>query len=322
MQFEGIYPPVITPYMEDGEIDRAGFGRMLEHLVESKVHGVIVGGTTGEYYAQSKEERVELMGLAKEVLNDRLPLIVGIGAIRTEDCIEYGLLAREHGADAILMPAPYYAVPTQLELSNHALAIDRAVSLPIMLYNYPGRTGTIMTNEFFDRVGKSPNFCGIKESTGDVNQLHILAREYPHITLLCGMDDQALEFFAWGARGWVCAGGNCLPKEHIALYEAVALENNIEKGRRIMSALMPFMGILEQSGKLIQTVKHVCRLDGLPAGPVRPPLRELNKEEKRHLETVLRTLKATMAKIEAEDAPTHQPESLTGEEPNVVTLNA
>jgi 4-hydroxy-tetrahydrodipicolinate synthase len=302
MKFEGIYPPVITPHMENGDIDRDGFEKMVEHLVASKVHGVIVGGTTGEYYAQSKEERVELMGLGKEVLKQRLPLIVGIGAIRTEDCIEYGLLAKENGADAILMPAPYYAVPTQLELSNHALAVDREVNLPIMLYNYPGRTGTVMTDEFFNRVGQSPNFCGIKESTGDVNQLHMLALEYSHITLLCGMDDQALEFFAWGARGWVCAGGNCLPKEHIALYEAVALENNIEKGRRIMSALMPFMGILEQSGKLIQTVKYACQLDGLPAGPVRKPLGELNKEEKLHIETVLKTLKTTMAKIDSDYA--------------------
>ena len=302
MKFEGIYPPVITPHMENGDIDRDGFEEMVEHLVSSKVHGVIVGGTTGEYYAQSKEERVELMGLGKEVLKQRLPLIVGVGAIRTEDCIEYGLLAKENGADAILMPAPYYADPTQLELSNHALAVDREVNLPIMLYNYPGRTGTVMTDEFFNLVGRSPNFCGIKESTGDVNQLHMLALEYSHITLLCGMDDQALEFFAWGARGWVCAGGNCLPKEHIALYEAVALENNIEKGRRIMSALMPFMGILEQSGKLIQTVKHACRLDGLPAGPVRKPLGELNKEEKLHIETVLKTLKTTMAKIDSDYA--------------------
>jgi 4-hydroxy-tetrahydrodipicolinate synthase len=300
MNFEGIYPPVITPYQDNGDIDRDGFAAMVEHLVTSRVHGVIVGGTTGEYYAQSKEERVELMGLAREVLQGRLPLIIGIGAIRTEDCIEYGLIARDNGADAILMPAPYYAVPTQLELVDHALAVDREVNLPIMLYNYPGRTGTVMTDEFFNRVGNNPNFCAIKESTGDINQLHMLANEYKHITLLCGMDDQALEFFAWGARGWVCAGGNCLPREHIALYEAVALENNIEKGRRIMTALMPFMGILEQSGKLIQAVKHACRIDGLPAGPVRKPLGELDEAEKDNLESVLKNLKVAMAEIDAE----------------------
>lgn len=320
MKFEGIYPPVITPHLDNGDIDRDGFSQMVEHLIQSGVHGIIVGGTTGEYYAQTKEERTELMGLAKETINDRLPLIIGVGAIRTEDCIEYGLLAKKNGADAILMSAPYYAVPTQPELVNHALAVDREVNLPIMLYNYPGRTGTTMQAEFFDRVGRSPNFMGIKESTGDINQLHILAREYPHITLLCGMDDQALEFFAWGARGWVCAGGNCLPHEHVALYEAVALENNIEKGRKIMSALMPFMGILEQGGKLIQIVKHACRLSGLPAGPVRKPLRELNKEEKRQLETVLKTLRSTMNKINS-DYGSSANNNFDGKN-NVVTINA
>ncbi len=324
MRFEGIYPPVITPFHENGEIDHDGFARMVEHLVQSGVHGIIVGGTTGEYYAQTKGERIELMRIAHEVIADRLPMIVGVGAIRTEDCIEYGKIARETGADAILMSAPYYAVPTQLELASHALAVDHAVGLPIMLYNYPGRTGTIMQDAFFDRVGRSRNFCGIKESTGDINQLHMLAREYPHITLLCGMDDQALEFFAWGARGWVCAGGNCLPREHIALYEACVLENDFGKGRRIMSALMPFMSILEQSGKLIQAVKHACRLDGLPAGPMREPLKEMNKEEKRKLESVLRTLKLAVAGILSENAVGKSdisPVQVTGDS-NVISLNS
>jgi len=271
MNFEGIYPPVITPHNEDYSIDLAGFEAMIEHLIASGVHGIIVGGTTGEYYAHSKAERTQCIQVASQVIAGRLPMIAGIGAIRTEDCIEFGLIAKENGASAILMPAPYYAVPTQQELADHALAVDRAVDLPIMLYNYPGRTGTTMQAEFFEKIKTSPNFAAVNESTGDINQLHMLAMRYPQITLLCGMDDQALEFFAWGARGWVCAGGNCLPREHIALYQAVAVENDIAKGRRIMSALMPFMGILEQGGKLIQVIKYACELKGLPSGPVRKP---------------------------------------------------
>ena len=298
MKFEGIYPPVITPYNADYSIDRDGFVDMLEHLVASKVHGIIVGGTTGEYYAQSPDERIEMMKLASATLKGRTPLIIGVSAIRTEDCIEYAQAAKRHGADAILMSAPFYAVPTQAELAEHAIAIDKAANLPIMLYNYPGRTGTIMTSEFFDRVSQHPNFAGIKESTGDINQLHMLANNYSNITLLCGMDDQALEFFAWGARGWVCAGGNCLPEAHIALYRAVALQHDIVKGRKIMQALMPFMSILEQGGKLIQVIKHACAYRGLPGGVVRKPLGELNGEEKRSVETVLDDLHAEMAAIE------------------------
>ena len=314
MKFEGIYPPVITPYREDLSIDRDGFVAVIEHLVAAGVHGIIVGGTTGEYYAQSRDERVELVKLAKAAIKDRLPLIVGVGAIRTEDCIDYGLAARDEGADAILVNAPYYAVPTQLELATHALAIDRAVDLPILLYNYPGRTGTLMQAEFFDRVGQSRNFMAIKESSGDVNQLHMLARDYPHITLLCGMDDQALEFFVWGARGWVCGAGNCLPKEHLALYEACVLENDFLKGRRIMSALLPLMRVLEQGGKFVQSIKYGCELAGLPAGGVRPPLKGLTKEQRREVEVVIRTLKTTIAQIQDGDGRKDQD--------NVVALNA
>ncbi len=314
MQFNGIYPPVITPHFEDGSIDRDGFVAMVNHLIESGVNGVIVGGTTGEYYAQSRDERIELIKLGVEVAAGRVPVIVGVGSIRTEDCIGYGVAARESGADAILVNAPYYAVPTQLELANHALEVDRAVDLPIMLYNYPGRTGAMMEAEFFDRVGRSRNFKAIKESSGDINQLHMLARDYPHITLLCGMDDQALEFFAWGAAGWVCGGGNCLPAEHIALYRACVVEKDFDKGRRIMSALLPFMRVLEQGGKFVQSIKYACELAGLPAGPVRKPLRGMTKEQKREVEQVVRTLKITMARIEAGEA-----EKDNG---NVVALNA
>ena len=314
MQFKGIYPPVITPHRGDLSIDHDGYATMLEHLVSAGVDGIVVGGTTGEYYAQTREERIELVKRAVEVVAGRLPIIVGVGAIRTEDCIAYGVAARESGADAILVNAPYYAVPTQLELANHALEIDRAVNLPILLYNYPGRTGTMMEAEFFDRVGRSQNFKAIKESSGDINQLHMLARDYPHITLLCGMDDQALEFFAWGAAGWVCGGGNCLPSEHIALYRACALEKDFDKGRRIMSALLPFMRVLEQGGKFVQSIKFACEIAGLPAGPVRKPLRGLTKEQKREVEQVVRTLKTTIARIETGEAEK--------DADNVVALNA
>jgi len=314
MKFEGIYPPVITPYREDLSIDRNGFVAVIEHLIAAGVHGIIVGGTTGEYYAQSRDERVELVKLAKDAIKHRLPLIVGVGAIRTEDCIDYGLAAKDGGADAILVNAPYYACPTQLELASHALAVDRAVDLPILLYNYPGRTGTLMQAEFFDRVGQSRNFMAIKESSGDINQLHMLARDYPHITLLCGMDDQALEFFVWGARGWVCGAGNCLPKEHLALYQACVLENDFVKGRRIMSALLPLMRVLEQGGKFVQSIKYGCELAGLPAGAVRPPLKGLTKEQRREVETVIRTLKTTIAQIQDGEG--------RKEKDNVVALNA
>ncbi|RWO98430.1 dihydrodipicolinate synthase family protein [Mesorhizobium sp.] len=300
MEFEGIYTPVITPHRDDGSIDRDAFVKIVEHLIASGVHGVISGGSTGEYYAQSMDERVEMAKFAKEVIGDRVSLTIGTVAIRLQDSIQMAETAAKIGASAILVGSPPYSVPTERENALNALTIDRAADLPIMLYNYPGRMGINMGEDFLDRVARSRNFCAIKESSGDINRVHLLARDYPHIQMSCGMDDQALEFFAWGARSWVCGGSNFLPKEHGALYRACAVEGNFARGRRIMSALMPLMRVLEQGGKFIQCIKYGSEMAGFHAGPPRPPLRGLNKDDMRQLEQVVRVLKRTIAEIEAE----------------------
>lgn len=303
MNFDGIHTPIITPHDDAGGIDRDAFQRMADWLVRQGVHGIIVGGSTGEYYAQSLEEREELARLAHEAIGGRTQLVVGTGAIQQRDSIRIAEFAARLGADAILVGSPPYAVPTERENALNALAIDRAADLPIMLYNYPGRMGVMMGEEFLDRVGRSRNVQAIKESSGDVNRIHLLARDYPHIRMSCGMDDQALEFFAWGARSWVCGGSNFLPAEHIALWRACAVDGDFDRGRRIMSAMLPLMRVLEQGGKFIQCIKHGVEMEGLKAGPPRPPLKALNKDDKRELEQVVRVLKRAVAAIEAERAP-------------------
>jgi 4-hydroxy-tetrahydrodipicolinate synthase len=297
MKIEGIYTPVITPYREDFSIDYERLAQVVDFLIEGGVHGIISAGTTGEYYAQSMEERFDLMKFIKNQINGRVTFIVGTGAIRTEESIEYAKAAVEVGADALLVATPPYAIPTEDENALHALAIDRAANLPIMLYNYPGRMGANMGEDYLDRVGRSPNFCAIKESSGDPNRLHLLALDYPHIQLSCGMDDQALEFFAWGARSWVCAGSNFAPEIHVALYQACAVEGDFEKGRRIMSAMMPLMRVLEQGGKFVQCVKHGLSARNLPAGPPRKPLQPLNKDDRQLLEQAVRVMNTTFAQI-------------------------
>jgi len=299
-KFEGIYTPVVTPYREDGSVNWDAQAEVIEYLVENGVHGLISGGSTGENYAQTVEERLELARFTHEQLKGRLPLVVGTGAMLTSDSIALAKGAKEIGADCILLASPPYSVPTDRENALNALAIDKAADLPVMLYNYPHRTGTMMGEEFLDRVGRSRNFCGIKESSGDINRVHLLARDYPHIQLGCGMDDQALEFFAWGAPFWVCGGSNFLPAEHVALYNACVTEGNFAKGRRIMSAMMPLMRVLEQGGKFIQTIKHGVTMNGIEAGAMRAPLKGLNKDDKRALEQVVRVLKQKIADIEAE----------------------
>lgn len=298
MRFEGIYTPVITPHDPDHSINRDRLADVVEFLIDKGVHGLIVAGTTGEYYAQTMEERMELMRFMKDCIKGRLPLIVGTGAIRTEDSIAYAKAAVEIGADALLVTTPPYAYPTSREIALHALAIDRAANLPVMLYNYPGRMSVPMDEDVLDRLGRSPNFCAIKESSGDINRLHLLGRDYPHIQLSCGMDDQALEFFAWGARSWVCAGSNFAPEAHIAMYKACAVEGNFDKGRKIMSAMLPLMRMLEQGGKFVQCIKYGVTMRGMDAGPPRRPLQPLNKDNKRQMTEVVNTMNTAIAAIE------------------------
>ncbi len=298
MRFDGIYTPLVTPYRDDFTLNGAALAETVEHLVGAGIHGIIVAGTTGEYYAQGPEERIELMGRVRTLVGDRLPLIVGTGAMRTEDSILYAEAAKNAGADALLVATPPYACPTGREIALHALAIDRAANLPVILYNYPGRMSVNMDEECLDRLGRSPNFCAIKESSGDPNRLHMLARDYPHIALSCGMDDQALEFFAWGARSWVCAGSNFAPEAHIALHRACVREGDFTKGRAIMSAMLPLMRVLEQGGKFVQCIKHGLTMRGIDAGPPRRPLQPLNKDDKRELEEVIRTMNKTIEAIE------------------------
>ncbi len=295
---QGVIPPVITPYQSDLSIDFDSFGKLLEHLIDRGMHAVIVGGTTGEYYLHSTEERIELIRTAADVLNGRLPLIVGVGGIRTEDCIEMGLKAKSLGCDGILISSPFYAVPTQAELAAHALAIEQAIALPVMLYNYPGRTGTHMDAAFFDEITKRPNFQAIKESSGDINALHQLVLDYPELGLFCGADDQALEFFAWGAVGWVCGAGTALPEEHLALYRACVIDNDFAKGRAIMRSMLPFLQFLENGGKFTQSVKFTCELAGLPTGGVRAPLQPLADAEMDELSAIVTTLKNEIAELE------------------------
>lgn len=300
MQFEGIYTPLVTPYHDDFSLNAEALARTVDHLVDAGVHGIIVAGTTGEYYAQSMDERIAMMARVQSLIAGRVPMIVGTGAIRTEDSIILAEAARDAGADALLVATPPYAYPTGREIALHALAIDRAANLPVMLYNYPGRMSVNMDEDCLDRLGRSPNFCAIKESSGDPNRLHMLARDYPHIALSCGMDDQALEFFAWGARSWVCAGSNFAPEAHIALYKACALDGDFTRGRAIMSAMLPLMRVLEQGGTFIQCIKYGLTLRGIDAGPPRKPLQPLNKDEKRELARVIRTMDAAIAAIEGD----------------------
>jgi 4-hydroxy-tetrahydrodipicolinate synthase len=159
MKFEGIYTPVITPYRDDYSIDYERLGEVVDFLIDAGVHGIISAGTTGEYYAQSMAERFELMKFIQQRIKGRTSYIVGTGALRTEESIEYAQAAVEVGADALLVATPPYSLPTERENALHALAIDRVANLPIILYNYPHRMGSHMGEEWKARVTLTACTC-------------------------------------------------------------------------------------------------------------------------------------------------------------------
>ncbi len=299
--FDGIFTPAVTPYDDDLNIDFKCFEKVLEHLFINKVNGIIVGGTTGEYYAQSIDERMRLLKFAKEVLGDKIHLMAGTGSMRTEDSVALAKYAGSLNYNSILITSPPYSQPSTKENANHALLVDRAANLPIMLYNFPSKMGSDMDKDYLDTVCKSQNFQAIKESSGSISKLHTLAKDFTQLQISCGADDQALEFFAWGARSWVCAGSNFAADIHIGLYKACVIKKDFLLAKEIMLAMLPLLDMLENGGKFVQSVKYCMEVQGLPVGPPRLPLRPVNKDEKRIIETVLMTMNQTFDNIKKEN---------------------
>ena len=170
MRFEGIYTPIITPFQNTGAIDWDNYARVIEWQIENGVSGVIVGGSTGEFYALSKEERIEQFKFANEIINGRVEFMGGVNALRVEECLEITSAAKDAGAQSLLVAAPPYSLPSETELAHHVLKIADASGLPIMLYNYPGRTGVDMAEDFLTLVSKNPLISAIKESSGDYSR--------------------------------------------------------------------------------------------------------------------------------------------------------
>jgi 4-hydroxy-tetrahydrodipicolinate synthase len=289
MRFEGIYTPIITPFHTDGSIDWNAYSDVIEWQIENGVAGVVVGGSTGEFYALSKEERIAQFKFAAEQINGRIELMAGVNDIRIDQCLAISAAARDAGAQSLLVAAPPYSLPSQGELATHVLSIASLTDLPIMLYNYPARTGVAMSEEFLNLVSQNPLIAAIKESSGDGSRLPWLARNYPGIELIVGGEEQVLEFTVWGSKAWVCASGNIIPAECVKLMDMVATKGDFDTGNRLMSALMPLMKILEQGGSFLQCIKHSCEIQGRPGGVVRPPLLPMNSDLKQEMTHIVNT---------------------------------
>lgn len=297
MNFEGIYTPVITPFNENGTIDWESYGKVIEWQIENGVAGIIVGGSTGEFYALSKEERIQQFEFAADRINGQVEFMAGVNDIRVDECLEISSVAASFGANSLLVAAPPYSLPSEEELAYHVLKIAETTGLPIMLYNYPGRTGVEMGETFLAAVAKNPLIAAIKESSGDYSRLPLLSNNYPSIELAVGGEEQVLEFAAWGAKSWVCATANFFPSECVQLMDILGKQSDFEKGRRLMSAFMPLMQALEQGGKFIQCVKLGCEQQGRPGGKVRLPLLPIEESLKKEIISVIDNTRSSLNSI-------------------------
>ncbi len=214
--------------------------------------------------------------------------MAGVNDLLVERTGYLAAAARDAGADALLVAAPPYSLPGAAELAAHCRRIDRIAGLPIILYNYPARTGVDMDADFLRRAARIDSICAIKESSGSIERIHLLAQTFPELQLSAGAEDLVLEFFAWGARSWVSVIANFMPQAAVRLYELCVLENDFASGRLLMQQLLPLMQSLERGGAFLQSVKLACELHGRPGGPVRPPLAPLGKAQQRDITRIVR----------------------------------
>jgi len=294
MKFTGIYTPIITPFSNDGEIDWNAYADVIDWQIDNGIAGIIVGGSTGEFYALSKEERIQQFQFAADRIKGRVEFMAGVNDIRVDECLEISSAAVSSGANSLLVAAPPYSLPSEEELSYHVLKIAETTGLPIMLYNYPGRTGVEMGETFLSVVVKNPLIVAIKESSGDYSRLPLLSSNYPSIELVVGGEDQVLEFAAWGAKSWVCATANFFPSECVQVMDILGKQSDFDKGRRLMSAFMPLMKTLEQGGKFLQSVKFGCEQQGRPGGSVRPPLIPMDESLKQEMTSVVKNTRNSL----------------------------
>ena len=289
--FKGIITVVATPFDQKGVINFDTLGRHIDFLISSGVHAILPGGSTGEYYAQTIEERKQILKFVAKHVADRVQLYAGTNSARPDDTIELGNLAVDLGYGAQMLAAPYYSLPNTDELVAHFRRIAAAVPLPIILYNFPARTGVDMSPSFLERVADVKSICAIKESSGSFARMLEHVVNFPGLQRICGADDQAVDSFLWGANSWIAGASNFMPAEHVALYEACVLRKDFGEGLRLMKAMLKMFYLLEQGGKYIQYVKYGVELAGFASGAPRAPLQGLNEAERQHFRSLYEEVK-------------------------------
>ena len=287
--FAGSIVALVTPMVESGGLDFAAWDRLLDWHASAGTDGIVVCGTTGESPTVTAAEAGELIRRARARLRGRLPLIAGTGTNSTATSIERARQAQESGADALLVVTPYYNKPTQEGLWRHFTAIADAVSIPIILYNVPGRTGVDMQPDTVLRLVAHPRIVAIKEATGSVARAReLVGRLEGRMDVLGGEDACAAESMLAGACGVISVTANVAPA---AMHEltVVARRGDGARTRELDARLQPLHRALFVEANPIP-VKWAVEHLGLIGGALRLPLTRLSAAAEPVVREALRAL--------------------------------
>lgn len=285
-KLRGVFTVMVTPFIADEQLDKNGFRENIDWYIEEGIHGVICLGSTGEFANLSIEERKSVIDLTVDQVKGRVPIIAGTAANSTRETIEMTGYAKDAGADAALIVAPFYGLPTQEDLFEHYKSISENVAIPIMVYNNPGFSGVDMLPPLIEKLAAIDNILYLKESTGDIKRVHeIMLRCGDRIDVWCGWDDLAYEFFSLGCRGWVAPVANFMPKTAVELV-TLAENKEYEKAKALYFKMLPLLSYLEE-GQLLAKVKEAMNMIGKAGGKPRRPFLPISEEQKGELHRML-----------------------------------
>jgi 4-hydroxy-tetrahydrodipicolinate synthase len=280
-QFSGAFTALVTPMTESGEIDYEGFHRLIKFQIEEGIDGIVPLGTTGENPTLSDTEDEKLIEIAVQEAKGKIPVIAGSSSNDTRHMISYVERAKRLGADAALVVTPYYNKPNDDGLLRHFTEAAK-VGIPVIVYNIASRTARNIPTPLMEKIANIPGIIGVKESSGDINQMGDVIREIAiprqakgeKFWVISGDDALTLPLLSMGGDGLISVISNLLPAKVKALVRA-ALDGNFEQARKLHYELIPFI-----KAAFIETnpipIKQALNWAGLPAGPVRLPLGKLS----------------------------------------------
>lgn len=286
--FTGAGVALVTPMNEDGSVNYPKLKEILEYQITHKTDAVIICGTTGEASTLSDEEHLECIRYTCEVVNKRIPVIAGTGSNCTQSAIELSKEAEACGADGLLLVTPYYNKATQNGLKAHYKAIAEAVSIPIILYNVPSRTGTRMAPQtVVDLCSEVPNIVGVKDATGDISEVaKLMSLADGKVDVYSGNDDQIVPVLSLGGKGVISVLSNILPEETHDMVESY-LQGDVEKSRELQLRYLDLVGALFCEVNPIP-VKKAMNLMGMQVGGLRLPLTEMEEQNAANLADEMR----------------------------------